>query len=421
MNSLKIAILGLGYVGLPLAIAFSKKFKTIGYDISKKRVFQLKQNIDQTLELKKQKLKNNTNLIFTNDIKDLINQDIYIVAVPTPIDNKKQPDLKPLVKACEIVASVIKKKNFVIFESTVYPGLTEEICIPIIEKISNLKINEDFFAGYSPERINPGDNKHTISNITKVTSGSNEFASKFVDKLYSKIITVGTFRASSIKVAEAAKIIENTQRDINIALMNELSQIFYKLNIDTKEVLDAAGTKWNFHKFTPGLVGGHCIGVDPYYLTFKSNQLKHKSKIILAGRKINDSMHNFLYKILKKKLDKNKINKKKIKALILGVTFKENCPDIRNARSINLIKLLEKKNFYVQAHDPYAKLFAHKKLNFKLTSKIKKNFFDVIIILTPHKYYCDLGIKKIKLFGKKNAIIFDVKSIFPKSETDLRI
>lgn len=421
INNIKIGILGLGYVGLPLAVEFSKKFNVIGFDINYKRINNLKKHKDTTLEVAKIDLIKSKKLNFTSTISDLTECNIFIITVPTPIDKNNRPDLKPIISSSKLVASIIKKKNFVIYESTVYPGLTEEVCVPIIEKISKLKLNKDFYVGYSPERINPGDTRHKISDIVKITSGSNNYASNFVNRLYKKIITAGTYKTSSIKVAEAAKVIENTQRDLNIALMNELSMIFDKLKIDTNEVINAASTKWNFNKFLPGLVGGHCIGVDPYYLTFKSFEAKYNPKIILAGRKINDNMHKFIIKKLTAKIKEKQIKVNKPKILILGLTFKENCPDFRNSKSLKLAEVLTKKNFSVSCHDPYFNSIKQNQINFKIVKKFKKSYFDAILILTPHKEYLSIGIKKIKSFAKKKSVIFDVKSVFSKKDSDIRI
>jgi UDP-N-acetyl-D-glucosamine/UDP-N-acetyl-D-galactosamine dehydrogenase len=421
INNIKIGILGLGYVGLPLAVEFSKKFNVIGFDINYKRIDNLKKHKDTTLEVAKIDLIKSKKLNFTSTISDLSKCNIFIITVPTPIDKNNSPDLKPIISSSKLVGSIIKKKNFVIYESTVYPGLTEEVCVPIIEKISKLKLNKDFYVGYSPERINPGDTKHKISDIVKITSGSNNYASNFVNRLYKKIITAGTYKTSSIKVAEAAKVIENTQRDLNIALMNELSMIFDKLKIDTNEVINAASTKWNFNKFVPGLVGGHCIGVDPYYLTFKSFEAKYNPKIILAGRKINDNMHKFIIKKLTAKIKEKQIKVNKPKILILGLTFKENCPDFRNSKSLKLAEDLTKKKFSVSCHDPYFNSIKQNQINFKIVKKFKKSYFDAILILTPHKEYLSIGIKKIKSFAKKKSVIFDVKSVFSKKDSDIRI
>ena len=419
-NKIIIGILGLGYVGLPLAVEFSKKFNVVGFDINEKRIKNLKNNKDHTLEVSRKNLIKSKKLNFTSSIDDLSSCNIFIITVPTPIDKKNNPNLKPIIEASKLVAKIIKK-NFVIYESTVYPGLTEEVCVPIIENISKLKLNKDFYVGYSPERINPGDTNHKISDIVKITSGSNKYSSNFINKLYKKIITAGTYKTSSIKVAEAAKVIENTQRDLNIALMNELSMIFNKLKIDTKEVIKAASTKWNFNKFLPGLVGGHCIGVDPYYLTFKSSEAKYTPKIILAGRKINDNMHKFVISKLVSTIKQKKIQASKPKILILGLTFKENCPDFRNSKSLKLAEDLAKKNFSVSCHDPYFYSIKQHKVKFKIIKKFKKKYYDAILILTPHKEYLSIGIKKIKSFAKKNSVIFDVKSVFSKEDSDIRI
>ena len=331
IEDLKLAIIGLGYVGLPLTLEFAKNRKVIGFDLKKKRIEELNSGIDKNFEFNKEEIENTKNLNFTNNEEDLKYANCFIITVPTPINELKKPDLQPLLKASEMIGKIIKEGDLIIYESTVYPGCTEEVCVPILEKSSNLKFNQDFFCGYSPERINPGDKKHTISKIKKITSGSTPKILDLVDSLYNEIVDAGTHKTSSIKVAEAAKVIENTQRDINIALINELSMIFSKLNIDTTEVLDAAGSKWNFLPFKPGLVGGHCIGVDPYYLTYKAESVGHHPQIILAGRAINDNMGNHVVSEMIKKMEKKKINIKNSKILIMGLTFKENCSDVRNS------------------------------------------------------------------------------------------
>ncbi|MDC1169414.1 nucleotide sugar dehydrogenase, partial [Candidatus Pelagibacter ubique] len=343
-KDIKIAIVGLGYVGLPLALEFAKKRKVIGFDINEERIKELNSGVDKNLEFNKEELQNSKQLKFTNSKEDLKYANCFIITVPTPIDELKKPDLRPLLKSSEMIGNIIKKGDLIIYESTVYPGCVEEVCVPVLEKFSNLIFNKDFFCGYSPERINPGDKKHTISNIKKITSGSTPEISDLVDDLYNEIITVGTHKASCIKVAEAAKVIENTQRDLNIALINELSIIFNKLKIDTKEVLDAAGSKWNFLPFKPGLVGGHCIGVDPYYLTYKAESIGYEARIILAGREINDNMGNHVVSELIKEMKKKNIEIKGSKILVMGLTFKENCADIRNSGVNTVIEGLKKYN-----------------------------------------------------------------------------
>ena len=416
----KIAVVGLGYVGLPLSIEFSKHFKTVGFDIDKKRINQLKDFNDINNEISLAEIKNKKKLTFSSNIEDIKKCNTFIITVPTPVDKKNKPDLKNIFKSCLIIGKILKKKDLIIFESTVYPGLTEEVCIPKIEKYSKLKINKDFYCGYSPERINPGDKKRTLSKIIKITSGSNLIASKIVDNLYKKIIKAGTFNVSSIKVAEASKVIENTQRDLNVAFVNELSMIFSKMNIDTEEVLDAANTKWNFQKFTPGLVGGHCIGVDPYYLTYKAKRLGLKPKIILSGRKVNNNMSKFITK----KINNNIKLKKNINSriLIMGITFKENCSDIRNTKVIDLYNQLSKTNNIVDVYDPTVNKIEVKKIyNLKLMNILKKNYYDAIVISVAHNLFRNIGFKKIRSYGKKKCLIFDLKYLFDKRNDVIRL
>ena len=420
-KKLKLVIIGLGYVGLPLALAFSKKRKVIGFDINKKRINQLKLGIDKNLEFAKSKITLNK-IHFTNNNKDLKFGNCFIITVPTPIDKFKKPNLKPLLNSSKMVGKVIKKGNIVIYESTVYPGCIEEECVPILEKFSGLKFNKDFYCGYSPERINPGDKKHTISNIKKITSGSTLEIADLVDDLYREIISAGTHKAQSIKVAEAAKVIENTQRDLNIALINELSILFSKMNIDTKQVLDAAETKWNFLPFKPGLVGGHCIGVDPYYLTYKAKQVGYSPKIILAGRAVNDNMGEYVAIKLVKELKKKKINTKSAKILIMGLTFKENCNDTRNSGVNGVIKKLRELNYDVDLYDPLADCKEIKKLyNLYPLRKLNQNFYDGVIIVVAHDHFKTMGVKAIKKLCKKNHVIYDLKYLFAKDEVNLRL
>ena len=353
LKNVRLGIVGLGYVGLPLAVEFGKQFKeVVGFDLKSKRIKELRSLIDVTGEVSRKEIKSSKNLSFTYNLENIKNCNCYIVAVPTPVSSKNIPDFKLIKNACKLIGKVLKKNDVVIFESTVYPGATEEICVPILENVSSLKFNKDFFVGYSPERINPGDKKHTIKNIIKIVSGSNIKITKFISDLYSKIVKVGTHKVSSIKIAEAAKVIENTQRDLNIALVNELSIIFNKLNLNTEEVLKAAETKWNFISFRPGLVGGHCIGIDPYYLTYKSKKIGYNPKIILAGRNLNDKMSHYVGNQILKKINKKNLNKKKIKILLMGLSFKENCPDIRNSKSIDLYHFLLNKNIDIDVYDP---------------------------------------------------------------------
>lgn len=422
INKLKIAIVGLGYVGLPLLLEFSKKKNVIGFDLDKKRINQLKLGFDKNLEINKNQLKNLKKIKFTSNKNELQSANCFIVTVPTPIDKFKKPDLQPIFTASEIIGKFLKKKDLVIYESTVYPGCIEEKCVPILEKFSSLKYNKDFFCGYSPERINPGDKKLKISNIKKITSGSTPRTSKIVDELYSQIIKAGTHKAPSIKVAEAAKVIENTQRDLNIALINELSIIFNKLNIDTKEVLDAAASKWNFIPFKPGLVGGHCIGVDPYYLTYKAKRIGYNPKVILAGRSINDNMGHYVASELIKKMSKKNINISKAKILIMGLTFKENCTDIRNSGVQNVINGLKTFNCKLDLYDPWANKMEIKKIyNVYPITKLHKKKYDSIIISVAHDIFKKLGIKFISNLCKKNHVIYDLKSLFSKDKNNFRL
>ncbi len=420
-NKTKIGILGLGYVGLPLAIAFGKKFDVIGYDISEKRVSELKEKKDVTLEISEQEFEESKNLFFTSLDDDLEKCSIFIITVPTPVDSENKPDLSLIESATRIVSKYIKKNSIVIYESTVFPGATEEVCVPLIEKLSGLKFNLDFFCGYSPERINPGDKKHNLENIVKVTSGSTSESAEIIDNLYRSIIKAGTFKAKSIKVAEAAKVIENTQRDINIALMNELSIIFDKMSIDTSAVLEAANTKWNFLPFTPGLVGGHCIGVDPYYLTYKSKKLGYTPEVILAGRELNDNMGMYVAQKMQEFLNsKNSTNKRRL--LVLGLTFKENCPDVRNSKVFDIIGNLSSKDFLIDAYDPWIDEHSVKtKYPMNLIKDLKEDSYDGIIIAVPHDAFYELGIEKIKSYGKKESIIFDLKSLFESKYSDFRL
>ena len=418
----KIAILGLGYVGLPLAIEFGKQYETYGYDVNKERVRDLRKNRDSTLEVSIDEFNSSKKLTFTSELSDLSECNIYVVTVPTPIDDHKQPDLSPLLKASNQIGKVLSKDNIVIFESTVFPGATEDECVPVLERSSSLKFNHDFFVGYSPERINPGDEKHKLANILKITSGSSPEIAETVDQLYSTIIEAGTFKASSIKVAEAAKVIENTQRDLNIGLINELALIFNKLGIDTEEVLKAAGTKWNFLPFRPGLVGGHCIGVDPYYLTYKAQALGYHPQIILAGRRLNDSMGTYVASQLVKGMIKKKIPVKGANALILGVTFKENCPDVRNTKIADLAIELEDYGIKVDCYDPWVdELDVIKEYGIKMISKPKKGNYDAIVAAVAHDKFRDMDITEVRSYGKKINVIYDLKYIFAQEETDLRL
>tara|TARA_B100000575_G_C23140246_1_gene663352 strand:+ start:1462 stop:2730 length:1269 start_codon:yes stop_codon:yes gene_type:complete len=421
IKDIKIAVIGLGYVGLPLAIEFSKKYPTIGYDINSTRVNELLKAEDKTLELTQSDLESST-ISFTDEIANIKECNVYIITVPTPIDDHKKPDLRPILNASESVGKIIKKGDLIIYESTVYPGVTEDECVPILENYSMLAYNRDFFVGYSPERINPGDKNHTIRNILKIVSGSNEDTLNFIDKLYSSIIDAGTYKASSIKVAEAAKVIENTQRDLNIGLINELALIFNKLDIDTEEVLKAAETKWNFLPFRPGLVGGHCIGVDPYYLTYKAESVGYRPEIILSSRRLNDSMAEYVAARLIKFMHKKGIKTHDSSILILGLTFKENCPDIRNSKVISIIDELKDYGANIDCYDPWIDEDNIKKEHgIKIISYPKKNNYDAVLIAVAHDKFKELGLENIRSFGKKGSIIFDLKFLFNKGETDLRL
>jgi len=418
----RLAVIGLGYVGLPLAIEFGKKRSVIGFDINEKRVDELKNGLDSSFEVSNEEFKQALNLIYTNNIDDIKSCEIFIVTIPTPVDDKNKPDLTLLHKCCDMIGSFIKKDDLVIFESTVYPGATEEVCVPIIEKKSGLTFNKDFYCGYSPERINPGDKEHRISSVIKVTSGSTPDISIKVDELYKEIITVGTHRAPSIKVAEAAKIIENTQRDVNIALVNEFSVIFNKLNINTKSVLDAAATKWNFLPFKPGLVGGHCIGVDPYYLAYKSLEVGHNPVMITAGRKINDGMAFYVGEQVKKFMIKKDINLLHANILIMGLTFKENCPDIRNTKIVDLINTISKFSSNIDVYDPWAnKNDVKNEYGIDLIDHLIEDKYDTIVLAVAHDEFKKLSIKKIRSLGKKKHIIYDLKNLFNIEEVDLRL
>jgi len=414
----KIAVVGLGYVGLPLAVEFGKKYQTIGFDINQNRVNELRNNKDRTLEVDENELLEANKLEYTSNVEDLSDCQIFIVTVPTPIDNYKKPDLTPLIKASQMLGDLIKKGDIVIYESTVFPGCTEEVCVPLLEKHSGLKFNQDFYCGYSPERINPGDKKHRLPSIKKVTSGSTTEIADKVDKLYQSIITAGTHKASSIKVAEAAKVIENSQRDLNIAFVNELAMIFEKAGIDTHEVLEAAGTKWNFLPFRPGLVGGHCIGVDPYYLTHKAEELGYNPQVILAGRRINDNMGVFIANKVIKLMSKkdNPINN--ARALVLGITFKENCPDIRNSRVIDVIKELEGFGLDIDVYDPHAdQTEVKEEYNLQLTEE-PTGIYNSIILAVGHNEFRELDLNQFK---NNKTVIYDVKAFFSLQDITARL
>lgn len=417
-----IGIIGLGYVGLPLAAEFGKKLPVIGFDINAGRIAALQAGHDSTLELDEAELRAATHLRYSCDKNDLRDCDVFIVTVPTPIDNANQPDLTPLQKASELIGSVIKKGATVVYESTVYPGCTEEICIPIIEKLSGLKFNVDFFAGYSPERINPGDKEHRVNTIVKVTSGSTPEIAEFVDQLYRQVVTVGTHKASSIKVAEAAKVIENTQRDVNIALINELALIFNKLGIDTLEVLEAAGSKWNFLPFRPGLVGGHCISVDPYYLTHKAQQIGYHPEVILSGRRINDRMGAYVAEEAMKLMMKKRIAITDSRVLIMGFTFKENCPDLRNTRVIDIIAELAQYHINIDVYDPWVDAAEAKhEYGIEVISEPKAGSYDAIILTVPHHQFKAMSAAQIRAYGKPQHILYDVKYVLAKAESDGRL
>ena len=422
LDSSKIAIVGLGYVGLPLAVEFGKKRPVLGFDINKERVSELNSFKDSTLECSSEELKEAKYLTYSTSLDDLKDCSVYIVTVPTPIDDYKQPDLTPLIKASETIASVLKKGDVVIYESTVYPGATEDECVPVLERVSGLKFNVDFFAGYSPERINPGDKEHRVATIKKVTSGSTPEVATAVDELYKEVITAGTHKATSIKVAEAAKVIENTQRDVNIALINELALIFNRLDIDTEAVLEAAGTKWNFLPFRPGLVGGHCIGVDPYYLTHKAQSIGYHPEIILAGRRLNDGMAAYVASQLVKTMIKKRIQADGARVLMMGLAFKENCPDIRNTKIVDIIKELKEFNIQVDIYDPWVDADeAMHEYGVSLLDKPVNGNYDGIILGVAHHQFEALGVSAIRDYGKSEHVLYDLKYLFNSSESDIRL
>jgi UDP-N-acetyl-D-glucosamine/UDP-N-acetyl-D-galactosamine dehydrogenase len=421
-NDLKLAVIGLGYVGLPLAVEFSKKRPVVGFDINRARISALSEGHDTTLEVSDEELAAAGRLALTAEAADLSDCNVYIATVPTPIDQYKRPDLSPLVSASETIGRVLKKNDVVIYESTVYPGATEEECVPVLERVSGLKFNVDFFVGYSPERINPGDKTHRVTDIKKVTSGSTPEVADTVDALYREIITAGTHKASSIRVAEAAKVIENTQRDVNIALINELSIIFNKMGIDTEAVLKAAGTKWNFLPFRPGLVGGHCIGVDPYYLTHKAQAIGYHPEIILAGRRLNDSMGSYVVSQLVKALTKRGITVSGARVLIMGLTFKENCPDLRNTRVVDIINELDEYGLAVDVYDPWvSKKEAHHEYGVEPIDAPETGAYDAVILAVAHQEFRELGAEKLRSFGKDNHVIYDLKYVLSAEASDLRL
>ena len=422
LPDIKLAIIGLGYVGLPLAVEFAKKRSVVGFDINQARIDALKTGHDATLEVSDEELAEATGLSYSANLQDLAACNTFIVTVPTPIDEHKQPDLTPLVKASETIGKVLKKGDIVIYESTVYPGATEEDCVPVLEKFSGLKFNVDFYAGYSPERINPGDKEHRVSTIKKVTSGSTPEVAELVDQLYRQIIVVGTHKAESIKVAEAAKVIENTQRDVNIALINELAIIFNKMGIDTEAVLQAAGSKWNFLPFRPGLVGGHCIGVDPYYLTHKAQEIGYHPEIILAGRRLNDGMGAYVVSQLVKAMLKRRITVEGARVLVLGLTFKENCPDLRNTRIVDIVKELRDYNITADVFDPWVDV-AEAQHEYGLTpiDAPEQGAYDAIIVGVAHQQFKDMGAEAIRALGKPEHVVYDLKYVMPRNAADLRL
>jgi len=422
LRNCRIGIVGLGYVGLPLAVEFGKHFDTTGFDVNAERIRELKAGRDRTLETTRQELRAATGLKFTTQLKDLRRCRIFIVTVPTPIDEYKRPDLTPLVGASHTVGEVLKKGDVVVYESTVYPGCTEEICVPILERVSGLKFNRDFFVGYSPERINPGDKEHRLPSIRKVTSGSTPEAAEFVNKLYGAIIRAGTYMASSVRVAEAAKVIENTQRDVNIALINELALIFNRLGIDTEEVLLAAGTKWNFLPFRPGLVGGHCIGVDPYYLTHKAQEIGYHPEMILAGRRLNDSMGQYVASEVLRLMAAQRIHIKGARILVLGLTFKENCPDIRNSKIIDVIRELHKYGAKVDVYDPWVDgAAARHEYGLRPVRTLKRAHYDAAVVAVGHREFKALGAAGVRRLCRRRHVLYDIKYVYPAAEVDGRL
>ena len=422
LSGLKLAIIGLGYVGLPLAVEFGKKRSVVGFDINQKRIDELNAGQDVTLETEPEELKAAHQLSYSTRLDDLRACNCFIVTVPTPIDQHKRPDLTPLIKASKTVGQVLKAGDIVIFESTVYPGCTEDDCVPVLEKFSGLKFNQDFFCGYSPERINPGDKEHRVTTIKKVTSGSTPETADVVDALYNQIITAGTHKASSIKVAEAAKVIENTQRDLNIALINELAMIFNKMGIDTEQVLEAAGSKWNFLPFRPGLVGGHCIGVDPYYLTHKAQSIGYHPEIILAGRRLNDGMGAYVVAQVVKAMTKRKLQVNGARILVMGLTFKENCPDLRNTRVVDIVTELQDYNCQVDVFDPWVTpQEAQHEYGITPVEQPETGIYDAIILAVAHHQFRELGAQEIRSFGKAGHVLYDLKYLFPAHDSDMRL
>jgi UDP-N-acetyl-D-galactosamine dehydrogenase len=422
LRNCRIGVVGLGYVGLPLAVEFGKHFETIGFDVKPERVAQLRKGRDHTLEVSRAELRAAQRLSFTTDLTRLRRCQVFIVTVPTPIDGYKRPDLTPLVRASESVGAVLGKGAVVIYESTVYPGCTEEVCVPILERISGLKFNRDFFAGYSPERINPGDKEHRLTTIRKVTSGSTPEVADFVDQLYGTIVTAGTHKTSSIRVAEAAKVIENTQRDVNIALINELALIFNRLGIDTEEVLNAAGSKWNFLPFRPGLVGGHCIGVDPYYLTHKAQEIGYHPEMILAGRRLNDNMALHVAEQIMRLMAAKRIHVKGARVLVLGITFKENCPDIRNSKVADVVRELDKQGAEVEIYDPWASpAECRHEYGLVPVRELKAHRYDAAVVAVAHREFRALGAHGVRRLCRRKHVLYDIKHVFPAAAVDGRL
>ncbi|HUH60597.1 MAG TPA: Vi polysaccharide biosynthesis UDP-N-acetylglucosamine C-6 dehydrogenase TviB [Candidimonas sp.] len=422
IQDVKLAVVGLGYVGLPLAVEFGKKRSVLGFDINARRIEELKEGKDHTLEVDARELSEASQLSFTCIAEQLAAANVFIVTVPTPIDEYKQPDLTPLVRASETIGKVLKRGDIVIYESTVYPGATEDECVPVLERVSGLRFNEDFYAGYSPERINPGDKTHRVSTIKKVTSGSTPEIADLIDALYGQIIVAGTHKAPSIRVAEAAKVIENTQRDVNIALINELALIFNKLGIDTQAVLEAAGTKWNFLPFRPGLVGGHCIGVDPYYLTHKAQSIGYHPEIILAGRRLNDSMGGYVVSQLVKTMTKRRIQVQGSRVLVMGLAFKENCPDLRNTRIVDIVKELGEYSTEVDVYDPWVdpEAAVHE-YGITPVASLRQGAYDAIILAVSHEQFVAMGCDEIRALGKPEHVLYDLKYVLTADQSDLRL
>ncbi|MGB5344843.1 MAG: Vi polysaccharide biosynthesis UDP-N-acetylglucosamine C-6 dehydrogenase TviB [Woeseia sp.] len=422
INKLRIGVVGLGYVGLPLAVEFGMKYPTVGFDVKEGRIAELREGKDSTLEVSGKELAAAKKLTFTADPEALRACNFFVVTVPTPVSSDNRPLLSPLRSASQTLGKVLAKGDIVVYESTVYPGATEEFCVPILEAVSGMKLNKDFFAGYSPERINPGDKEHRLPSILKVTSGSTPEVADFIDSVYQTIITAGTHKAASIKVAEAAKVIENTQRDVNIALVNELAMIFERMDIDTEEVLKAAGTKWNFLPFRPGLVGGHCIGVDPYYLTYKAQQLGYQPDMILAGRRINDNMGAYVTSRIIKKMISKRIQPLDSKVLVLGLTFKENCPDVRNTKAIDIVRELESYGSQVDVFDPWVDAAeAKSEYGVEMSTKPEQGAYDAVVIAVAHKQFEKLGAAGIRAFGKPTSVVYDVKYLLPSAASDDRL